>query len=125
MGLALKQIKTYAKLVLMIAVALLILLVIVMNRNHKVEVWLIYRFPQTNVLWVMLVSGLSTVVIVKASGWVRKVLRDMKQLRKARDAETKVAEQRELAAKLKEQESRIDSKIEEMISQPGQASDSE
>lgn len=125
MGLALKRIKTYAKLTAMITVALVILLVIVKNRNHKVDVWLVYKFPQTNVLWVMLVSGASAVAIAKALGMVRKVLRDVKQLRKAKAAEAKLAEQRELAEKLKEQESRIDSKMEKMITEPGQASQQE
>lgn len=122
MGLALKRIKTYAKLTALITVAVVILLVIVYNRNHKVDIWLFGTIQQTNVLWVMLVSGASAVAIVKALGLVRKVLRDVKQIRKAKAAEVQLAEQRKLAEKLREQESRIDSKMEKMISQPGQAS---
>ena len=122
MGLALRQIKTYAKLVAMVAAAVAVLLVVLMNRNHKVDVWLFHSFPQTNVLWVMLVSGISAVVIAWTLARVRRVIRDVREIRKAKVVEAQMAEQRRLAAELKEQEDRIDTKIQSSI---GQADSSE
>jgi len=119
MGLALRQIKTYAKLVVMVAAAVAVLLVVVMNRSHKVDVWLFHSFPQTNVLWVMLVSGVSAVAIAWTLARVRRVIRDVREIRKAKAAEAQMAEQRRLAAELKEQEDRIDTKIQSSIGQTG------
>jgi len=123
MGLAFKQIKTYAKLSVMVLIAEALLLVIVKNRNHKVDVWLFHSFPETNVLWVMLVSGASAVVIIWILGRVRRVLRDLREVRRARALEAKMDEQRRLAEELDKRESRIDEKIQRSINQPGDAPD--
>lgn len=121
MGLALKQIKTYAKLTIMVGIALAALIVIWKNSDNRVTVWFFRPFPETNVLWVMVVSGVSAVVITRALVWFRKVVRDMREIRKAKVVQAKLTEQRELAEKLKEQESRIDSKMRKIINQPGQS----
>ncbi|MBN1342804.1 MAG: hypothetical protein JXQ73_09010 [Phycisphaerae bacterium] len=122
MGLAFKRFKTYAKLVVMVTIAVAVLLVIFMNRNNKVDVWLFHEFPQANVLWVMLISGASVVAITWAMGRFRRVLHEVRELRHANEMESKLAEQRRIAAELKEQESRIDAKIQGVISQPGESS---
>ncbi len=125
MGLALKRFKTYAKLAVMAAIALLVLLVILFNwgEKHQVTVWLFHEFSDVNVLWVMLVSGVAAVLIAWVLGWVRRVVRDLRELRKAKEAEAREAEQRRREEKLKEQESRIDAKIQGAIGGDGDSAD--
>lgn len=125
MALAFKHVKTYAKLAVMIAITVAILLVVVLNRNHKVDVWLFHTFPQTNVLWVMLVSGASAVGIGWILSRVRQVLRDLREIRKAKAMEAQLTEQRQLAEEARERESRIDEKIQQQIDRPGNSTNSQ
>ncbi len=117
MGLAFKQFKTYARIAVMVVVGAAVLLVVFMNRNHKVDVWLFHTFPQTNVLWVMLISGASAVLIAWALRRVRQVFRDLREIRQAKALEAKMKQQQKLAEDLKAQESRIDQKIQGAIGQ--------
>lgn len=96
-----------------------VLLVVVMNRNHSVDVWFFGRFEQTNVLWVMLVSGASAVVIAWTLSRLRQVIVDVRELNRAKALEESQSAQKRLADELKEQESRIDQKIQKAISAPG------
>jgi len=123
MGLAFRQIKTYAKITLIVATALAVVLVIVMNGDNTADVWLFHHFKQINVLWLMLVSGASAVVMVWILRRVRKVLREVRELRQAKAVEQKLNEQRRLAEELRRQEERIDAKIKGSIGQPSAPSD--
>jgi type VI protein secretion system component VasK len=118
MGLAFRRIKTYSKAILICAIAVAVTLVIAKNNGNTVDVWLFHHFTQINVLWLMLVSGASTVVVVWALWRVRRVFRELRELRKAKEIEAKLNEQRRLAEELKRQEQRIDAKIKESIGQP-------
>ncbi len=107
----------------MVAFAGAVLLVIVMNRNHKVDVWFFHRFPQTNVLWVMLVSGVSAAVIVWVLLRVRRVLRELREVRGLRAKELEDRKHRERERMLRETENRIDQKLKQVVEQPAETSD--
>jgi len=108
----------------MAAGGIAILLVIVMNRNHSVDVWFFGRFEKTNVLWVMLVSGASAVVIAWTLSRLRQVIRDVQEMNRAKVLQAAQDEQKRLADELKEQEGRIDEKIQKAISAPGDSDES-
>lgn len=111
MALALKRAKVYLKTGAIAAVIVIGLLVFWMNRGNTAKVWFIHEYPEIPVLWLILITGVSSIL-----GWwgVRKVagvLRDLRELRRARDAERQINEQRRLADQLAEREKRIDEKV--------------
>jgi type VI protein secretion system component VasK len=124
MGLAFRQFKTYSKAFVILVIALAVASVIVMNLGNTADVWFFHHFGQINVLWLMLVSGASAVLIVWSLRLVRKVAGEVRELRQIKQSEAKLSEQRRLAEELKQQELRIDAKLKESIAQPMESSDS-
>lgn len=116
MSLALKRIKVYLKLTLIATVLAVILLIVLMNRNYKADIWFFKDYPQVNILWLLLV----TAVISIASWWiVTKIfatLRDLRRLRSDQAKQQQLAEQQRLARELAEREKRIDEKLRRSIS---------
>ncbi|NLX23800.1 MAG: hypothetical protein GXY55_19275 [Phycisphaerae bacterium] len=111
MTLALKRAKVYLKVGAIVAVVLVGLLVFWMNRGRTADVWFFREYSQIPVLWLILITGTSSIL-----GWwgVRKVIgvvRDLRELRRARESERQLSEQRRLADQLAEREKRIDEKV--------------
>jgi hypothetical protein len=104
-------------LVLIVAVA--IGAVLIKNRNHSVQVWffgLVDPARTVNVVWLMVWTAVGAVV----SWWVLRttvsLVRDMRELRREEELRDRGKAQEELAAKLRDQERRIDEKITKAIS---------
>jgi len=117
MALALKRVKVYLKLIAIVAVVAMVLLVVLKNLDHKADVWFFWINEQVNVLWLILVTAVSSVI-----GWwaVRKifgVLRELREVRRLNEAESKLEEQRRLAQELAEREKRLDAKVRKSISE--------
>ena len=117
MALAARQIKVYLRLVAIGAVALIVLLVVLMNQKNRADIWFFGKYEDVNVLWLIAVTAIASIV-----GWivVRKifsVIRDVKELRKAKRLERQMAEQRRLAAETAEREKRIDEKLRRSITE--------
>jgi hypothetical protein len=117
MALAAKQIKVYLRLVAIGAVALVVLLVVLMNQKNRADIWFFGEYEDVHVLWLIAVTAVSSVV-----GWivVRKifsVIRDLKELRRAKRHEHQMAEQQRLAAETAEREKRIDEKLRQSITE--------
>ncbi len=111
MTLALKRAKVYLKVGAIVAVVVVGLLVFWMNRGRTADVWFFREYSQIPVLWLILITGTSSIL-----GWwgVRKVIgvvRDLRELRRARESERQLSEQRRLADQLAEREKRIDEKV--------------
>jgi type VI protein secretion system component VasK len=119
MGLAFQQIKTYAKIFVLFAIALAVSLVVVMNIGNTAKVWFFGTYEQINVLWLMLTSGATAVVLVWVLRRVHMVVRDLRDLRHKKDVEAKLAEQRKLAEEVRQREERIDAKLKTSLEQPG------
>lgn len=119
MALAVKKIKVYGKLIAIGAVVLAVLLIVLMNWNHRTDVWFFYRFEQVPVLWLIAVTAAGSVV-----AWtvLRRVVRVIRELREVRANEA-IAQQQELhrrqAEELAERERRIDAKLQRSLSDPG------
>ena len=115
MGLALKQFKVYLRLGAIIAVVLIALLIVFMNRNHKADIWFFGYYQQINVIWLILVTA-----IVSVLGWwvvskIISVVREVSQVRRSVKTEKRLDEQRRMADQLTDREKRIDEKISRSI----------
>jgi len=115
MVLALKRLKVYLKLSAIGVVVLVVLLVVLMNREHKADIWFFKYYEGVPVLWLILVTALSSV-----AGWwgvskIFRVLRELKEVRQAQSAEKQRLEQKRLAEELANREREIDEKIRRSI----------
>ncbi len=111
MSIVIKQLKLYARLTLFVALALVVGLVILKNRNHRVTVWFFGTYESVNVLWLMLCTAGASVV----SWWVvlttRGVWRDMRELHQATEARRQQAELEKRAEEIAQAERRVDKKL--------------
>ena len=117
MTLAFKQVKAYLKLIAIVAVVAIVLLTILMNRANTADVWFFGRYPNVNVVWLIVVTSVSSIV-----GWwgVRKVfqvVRELREVRRLKSKEVQDEEQRRLARELAEREKRIDEKLRRSITE--------
>ncbi|HOW19096.1 MAG TPA: hypothetical protein PLC79_08665 [Phycisphaerae bacterium] len=115
MGLALRRIKVYCKLGLMAAVAVVILLVVVCNRQNEADVWFFTKFEKVNVLYLILVTAVSSVVLFWAIMRIRGVIREVHLVREERRNAEQAARQKKLAEELADREKRIDEKLRRSI----------
>jgi hypothetical protein len=116
MALAIKRFKTYVKLIAILAAIAFILLIVVMNRDNQANVWFFHSYEGINVLWLILVTAVSSIL-----GWwgIRKIFRvigDLRALQRQAESDRKLQEQRKLADELAERERRIDEKVRRSIS---------
>lgn len=118
MTLAFKQVKVYTKLGLFLVVAVAIGAVLIKNRHHSVQVWffgLVDPAKEVNVVWLMVWTAIGAVV----SWWVLRttlgLVKDMRELRREEELRERAKTQEELAARLRDQERRIDDKITKAI----------
>ncbi len=111
MGLVVKQIKVYFRVLLLVAMVLVVASVVYMNRSNTVDVWFFKSYESINVVWLFVCTALGSI----ASWWVvlatRGVWRDMVELKRSAAAEKADRERREHLAELAEVEKRIDRKI--------------
>jgi hypothetical protein len=117
MTLALKRIKVYLKLVAILAVVAAILLIVLMNQDNKAAIWFFRPYEQVNVLWLILITAVSSI----ASWWiVLKIfgtLRELRGLKRDRENRQRIDEQQRLARELAEREKRIDEKLRRSITE--------
>ena len=118
MGLAFKQFKVYTKVVLVLAVALAVGFVLLKNREYRVPVWffgLTDPRKEINVVWLILCSAVGAIVAWTVLRATLGVVQDLREVARAKEVQRRDRHQQELAAKLKEQERRIDEKISKAI----------
>jgi len=114
MSLAFRRIKVYIRTALVVIVLAAVAVVLIKNRGNRVPVWffgLIDEKQEINVVWLILCTAAGSIV----SWWVIRagvgLLRDMRELQRDSEFRRREQEQKELADKLREQERRIDEKI--------------
>ena len=117
MTLALKHVKVYLKLIAIGAVVAIVLLVILMNRRNTADVWLFGRYRDVNVVWLIMVTSVSSVLAWWGVRKVFRVVRELRQVRQARRRELGLEKQRRLAEELAEREKKIDEKIRRSITE--------
>lgn len=117
MTLALKRIKVYLKLVAILAVVATILTIVLANQGNLADVWFFGQYDRVNVLWLILITAVSSI----ASWWiVLKIfgtLRELRGLKRAREDRQRIDEQQRLARELAEREKRIDEKLRRSITE--------
>lgn len=108
MRVALKQIKSYSRLILVLIAAVVILIVLYMNKDYSVKFWffgLTDTNKPVNVVWLLV----STAAATRISLWVIKLglgmFRDFKELKrlKAVELEQNKLQQREAQVEQREQ----------------------
>ena len=119
MTLVLRRIWVYLKLTAILAVVAVILTVVVENRDNTANVWLFKTYDNLNVLWLILITAISSIV-----GWwgflkVFGVIRELREVRRKAAEQRQIEEQRRLASELAERERRLDEKVKRSISEPG------
>ncbi len=120
MSLAFKQIKVYTKLVLLVIVAVAIAAVLFKNRGNSVQVWffgLVDEKSEINVVWLMVWTAIGAII----SWWVLKtafgLAKDMRELRRDEEIRDRAKVQEDMAAKLRDQERRIDEKLGQAVAE--------
>ncbi len=63
MNLALRRFKVYLKLTLIGATALVLLIVVLMNRKNEVDFWFLRQYEKVNVLYIILISAVASVLL--------------------------------------------------------------
>lgn len=112
--LAVKRLGVYVRTTLILAVLAAIGAVLVNNRGNKVSVWffgLTDEAAKTNVVWLILCTAAGTLI----SWWVlrmgRRLWRDVREVRRARESGRIERAQAEREAELAQREKRIDEKL--------------
>lgn len=117
MALAMRQIKVYLKLGAMITVVAVVLLLVLMNRNHTVDVWFFAKYQEVNILWLILITAVSAVICWWGARQIFRVLRELKAVRQATAFDRQMQEQRRVSQELAEREKRIDEKVRHSITE--------
>ena len=115
MALALKRVKVYLKSAAILAGTVAVLLVVVMNRNHTADFWFFHKYENVGVLWLILATATSSILVWWGAGKVVGVVRDLRELRRTREAERLAVNQSLRDQELTEREKRIDEKIRRSI----------
>jgi len=120
MSLALRRVRVYSRLALIVLVVVAICVVLWKNRNHQVDIWFFWLVDEgrpVNVIWLILCTALGALLSYWVLSTVWGLRRDMEKV--AADAALRDTEkkQQERARELKEQEERIDAKLKKAISE--------
>jgi len=114
MSLAFRRIKVYIRTALVVIVLVAVAVVLIKNRENRVRFWFFGLIDATrdfNVIWLILCTAAGSIV----SWWVIRasvgLVKDMRELQRDGEFRRREQEQKELAEKLREQERRIDEKI--------------
>ena len=119
MALALKKIKVYLKLTAVMTAVVIVLLLVLKNSGNTVKVWFFwFKLDEINVLWLILITAVSSIV-----GWwgfrkVFSVIREFREVRRQSQNQMQLDEQRRLAQEMAERERRIDEKVRRSIGSP-------
>jgi hypothetical protein len=117
MNLALRRIKVYCKLALVGAILIAILLVVLLNRNNNADVWFFKDYKGINVLYLILVTAIVSIALFWVTTRIRGIVREAREVQKARQAAEQSAQHQKLAEELADREKRIDEKLRRSIAE--------
>ncbi len=92
-------------------VALLVLLVLLWNRNNRATIWFFHEFKDIPVIGLLLVTGLGSIVAAWVTRGFFRVIGEWRRLRREHELSDKFRDHKRLADELTEQEKRIDTKL--------------
>ncbi|UCG32554.1 MAG: hypothetical protein JSU68_12930 [Phycisphaerales bacterium] len=122
MSLAFRKLHTYARLALMVAVAVVVALVLFKNRNHQATVWFFHKYEDINVVWLLVITGAGSVVAAWLTRGVFQVIKEVKRMRIEEESKRILRDQATRAQQLLEQERRIDAKLKASLESKGEDS---
>ena len=110
MSLAFKRVKVYVRVLIIAVLVVVIGLILFQNRQNSVRFWffgLTDESRQMNVVWLLVWTASSTLLVARIFWYLRGVWRDLRELKQV-DAERAVVEvQEERTAGLEERERRL------------------
>lgn len=118
MNLAFRTIAVYVKLALIAAVGIVLLLVVLMNRDNRVDFWFFQKHEQVNVLYIILITAIVTVFVYWIVARIRGIFRQWRAVRDEKQKQRALAEQQRAAKELAEREKRIDEKLQRSLEEP-------
>lgn len=110
-----KQLIVYTKVTGMCLAGIAVVLVVFMNRNYETRFWPGATDRDLPVLWLMLGSGVSSVIAYWLLTRIRRVMKDVAELAKEKKRSEETAAQARRAAELEQQEKRIDEKLSQAL----------
>jgi uncharacterized integral membrane protein len=114
MSLAIKRIKVYLQLVLLVALIGAILLVVFKNRNNTAHIWffgLTHADRPINVLWLLAWTASATLLIAKVAWFMRGLLRNIREVKRMEEATATAKEQLRREADLTQRERAVNAKL--------------
>ena len=120
MSLALRRIKVYSRLTLIVLIVVAICAVLWNNRSHRVSIWFFWLVEEdapVKVIWLIVYVALGTLVSYWILSTIRGLWRDMKKVARDSELQEQKQQQEERARELQEQERRIDAKLKKAISE--------
>ena len=70
--------RAWARLIAALASCAAVLLIIIMNRNNRTDLWLFHTFQQVSVLWLIAVTAATTLLLYLVARGVRSALKRVK-----------------------------------------------
>ncbi|HKQ50473.1 MAG TPA: hypothetical protein VJZ71_20545 [Phycisphaerae bacterium] len=110
-----KQITVYAKVTLIVAIFLGVATIIFKNRSYETKFWPWAVLAPVSTLWLMLATSVVSVVVFWLLSKMRRVWRELADLRLQKAAQERQAEEDQRRRQLDEQERRIDDKIKKAL----------
>ncbi len=118
MRVALKQIKSYSRLILVLVAAVAILIVLFKNRSNTVTFWF-FGFTDTdkpvNVVWLLISTAAATRIALWVINFGLGMFRDFKELKRLKAVESEQDKQKKREADLNKREQRLDDKLKQAL----------
>jgi len=111
MRLVFKQIKVYARLVVLVALALVVVAVVVKNSDNKVTIWFFKPYESVHVLWLILFTSVGSILAWWILAATLGVWRDMRELHRVTELERAQKVHLQRAKELAATEERVDRKL--------------
>lgn len=109
------QFIVYAKLTIIVVIALGVVTIVFMNRNHTATFWPGASDQPVSTLWLMLATGVASVAAFWILAKTRRVWKELRALGERKAAEARRAEVERRQRELDAQERRIDEKIKKAL----------
>lgn len=110
MSLAIKRIKVYVRVLIVAVLVVTIGLVLFKNRNNSVGFWffgLTDESKPTNVVWLLVWTASSTLLVARIFWYLRGVWRDLHELKQTDAHRAAIKEQEKRTTELAERERRL------------------
>ncbi len=114
---AVKQFVVYSKVTFIVAIFAAVALVVFKNRGYKTRFWPGAAKAEVSTLWLMLATGVGSIVVFWMLSRLRRVWRQLAELRSEKARETELLAQARRREELDDQERRIDQKLKKALNE--------